>query len=278
LKAAVISEQLRRIAKLDREVEVEAVPGDDNGLGWRTRMRLAVGEDGTVGLHRHRSESIEPITECLIAHPDLPVSSVVAEDWPDMAAVELVTADFVTAVGREWEIPEGGFWQVHPGAPDALAAAILDMADLHPADVCLDLYAGVGLFSGTIAPRVPDGEVIAVESDAVAAGAAVDNLADLPNVRVAVDRVDRWIRGTNERPDVVVLDPPRKGAGAKVVESIVALAPRCVVYVACDPAALARDVAAFSVHGWELGSLRAFDLFPMTHHVECVARLAPKRS
>lgn len=275
LKAAVIADQLKRIAKLDREVEVEAVPGDDNGLGWRTRMRLAVADDGTVGLHRYRSDEIEPITECLIAHPDLPIASVVGEEWPDMVAVELVTADFVAAVGREWEIPEGGFWQVHPGAPDALADAVLDVADLHPADVCLDLYAGVGLFTGAIAPRVPDGEVIAVESDAVAAAAAVDNLADLGNVRVVADRVDRWIRSTTEQPDIVVLDPPRKGAGPKVVEAIAKLAPRRAIYVACDPAALARDVAAFAEHGWELRSLRAFDLFPMTHHVECVAVLSP---
>jgi len=278
LKAAVISEQLRRTAKLDRDVEVEAVPGDDNGLHWRTRMRLAVGEDGAVGLHRYRSAEIEPITECLIAHPDLPIESVVGEEWPDMAAVELVTADFVTAAGREWEIPEGGFWQVHPGAPDALVAAVLAVADLHPADVCLDLYAGVGLFSGAIAPHVPDGEVIAVESDGVAAEAASDNLADLTNVRVVADRVDRWIRRTSDHPDLVVLDPPRKGAGAKVVEAIVGLAPRRVIYVACDPASLARDVATFAQHGWQLRSLRAFDLFPMTHHVECVAELAPQRS
>jgi tRNA/tmRNA/rRNA uracil-C5-methylase (TrmA/RlmC/RlmD family) len=72
--------------------------------------------------------------------------------------------------------------------------------------------------------------------------------------------------------DVVVLDPPRTGA-KKVVSAIVELSPRRVVYVACDPAALARDLATFDTLGYTLDSLRAFALFPMTHHVECVAVL-----
>jgi tRNA/tmRNA/rRNA uracil-C5-methylase (TrmA/RlmC/RlmD family) len=73
----------------------------------------------------------------------------------------------------------------------------------------------------------------------------------------------------------VVLDPPREGARRPVVEAVAALAPRAVAYVACDPAALARDVATFAEHGYVLTTLRAFDLFPMTHHVECVALLEP---
>ena len=78
--------------------------------------------------------------------------------------------------------------------------------------------------------------------------------------------------------DLVVLDPPRVGAKRKVVEQVVDRRPRAVAYVACDPAALARDVAIFAEHGYRLASLRAFDLFPMTHHVECVAHLVKSDS
>jgi tRNA/tmRNA/rRNA uracil-C5-methylase (TrmA/RlmC/RlmD family) len=78
-----------------------------------------------------------------------------------------------------------------------------------------------------------------------------------------------------EPVDLVVLDPPREGARRKVVDAVVARSPRAVSYVACDPAALARDVALFAESGYRLESLRAFDLFPMTHHVECVALLEP---
>jgi tRNA/tmRNA/rRNA uracil-C5-methylase (TrmA/RlmC/RlmD family) len=274
LKAAVVREQLRRIADLDWPVVVEPVPGDEAGLRWRTRMRLAVGPDGRAGLHRHRSEELEPITDCLIAHPALPVASVLAESWPGMSAIDLVTSDVVSAVGREWQIPEGGFWQVHPGAPEALVGAVLEGLEVRSSDSCLDLYAGVGLFAGALAPIARDGAVVAVESDPGAAAAASANLADLRNVEVVNDRVDRWLGRSAGAADLAVLDPPRRGAGAKVVEALVSRRPRRVAYVACEPSSLARDLAGFAGHGWRVDSLRAFDLFPMTAHVECVAVLS----
>ncbi|HWC35914.1 MAG TPA: TRAM domain-containing protein [Mycobacteriales bacterium] len=275
LKATVVETALQRIAGLERTVTVEPVPGDDDGLHWRTRMRLAVGPDGIAGLHRHRSDSIEPITDCLIAHPSLPVASVLEQRWPDVEAVDLQATDTPEAIGRSWRVPEGGFWQVHPGAPDVLVGAVLGYGGFRPADVCLDLYAGVGLFAGAIAPLVPDGEVVAVESHPDAAAAAAANLADLRNVTVVADRVSKWLKQSRPDVDVVVLDPPRKGAGLDVVEAMVALRPRAVVYVACEPSSLARDIAAFASHGWKLAELSAYDLFPMTAHVECVALLTP---
>jgi tRNA/tmRNA/rRNA uracil-C5-methylase (TrmA/RlmC/RlmD family) len=240
LKASVVSEQLRRIAGLDVPVVVEAVPGDSDGLGWRTRVRLAVDSDGVAGLRRHRSHEVEAIGDCLIAHPSLPVASVVGQRWPGNDGVDLVRSDVEHAAGRDWRVPEGGFWQVHPGAADALAAAVLEAAQARPGDVVLDLYAGVGLFAGVLAPVVVPGRVHAVESD---------------------------------RAAIVVLDPPRKGAGRAVIDGIAAAGPRRVVHVACDPASLARDVALLAGHGYALDGLRAFDLFPMTAHVECVATL-----
>jgi tRNA/tmRNA/rRNA uracil-C5-methylase (TrmA/RlmC/RlmD family) len=280
LKAEVVDAALRRLAKVEHEVVVEAVAGDVQGLGWRTRMRLAVGSDGSAGLHRHRSSQIEHITDCLIAHESLPVASVVAEKWPDVEAVDLQSSEEEIAAGRTFRIPEGGFWQVHPGAPEALVGAVLGFFDIDPGDRCLDLYGGVGLFAGALAPLVPKGGVVVVENHREAADAAVANLADLPNVRVAIDQVSRWlardaVAKDGAGTDLVVLDPPRKGAGAAVVERIIAARPRQVCYVACEPASLARDVATFAAAGWALTGLRAFDLFPMTSHVECVALLEP---
>lgn len=273
LKAAVVIEQLRQIAKLDVAVDVEAVPGDVDGLHWRTRLRLAVDDKGVAGLHRHRSHVVEPIDDCLLAHPDLPVASVVAQQWPDSDGVDLVTADIEHAMGRDWRVPAGGFWQVHPGAPEALAHAVIDYAEVEPSDVCLDLYAGVGLFAGVLAPLASTGRVLAVESAPAAAAAARSNLADCANVSITTGRVDRWLARSRPRADLVVLDPPRKGAGRAVVEGIAAALPRRVVHVACDPSSLARDVSLFASHGFRLAGLRAFDLFPMTAHVECVALL-----
>jgi tRNA/tmRNA/rRNA uracil-C5-methylase (TrmA/RlmC/RlmD family) len=273
LKATVVREQLLRLASLDLPIEVEAVPGDLEGLHWRTRLRLAVDTNGVAGLHRHRSHVIEPIDDCLLAHADLPVASVVSQRWPDTEAVDLVRSDIEEAAGRQWRIPEGGFWQVHPGAPRALVTAVLEVAVVAPSDVCLDLYAGVGLFAGSISPFVPTGRVVAVESNGAATAAARVNLADLENVQVVTGRVDRWLAKAAPHADLVVLDPPRKGAGRAVVDGIAAAGASRVVYVACDPSSLARDCALFAAHGYRLESVRAFDLFPMTAHVECVALL-----
>jgi tRNA/tmRNA/rRNA uracil-C5-methylase (TrmA/RlmC/RlmD family) len=185
------------------------------------------------------------------------------------------------AAGREWRLSPGVFWQVHPALPDALADVVRDWADAPAGGLAWDLYGGVGLFAAVLAAQVgPDGGVTVVESSrqAVADGRAA--LADLPQVGWRVGRVERLVGGLDGRhggggPDVVVADPPRRGLGRELVDALCARAPGRVVHVACDPAALARDVALFGARGYRLAELRAFDAFPMTHHFECVALLVP---
>jgi tRNA/tmRNA/rRNA uracil-C5-methylase (TrmA/RlmC/RlmD family) len=167
------------------------------------------------------------------------------------------------------------FWQVHPSAPDTLAAAVLDLLAPRPAERAWDLYGGVGLFAAALVPALgPDGRVTIVESDQRAVTAARRNLADLSQVRVVRGDVATVLATPRWRTvDLVVLDPPRAGAGGDVVAAIVARRPRAIAYVACDPAAFARDVATFRELGWRLDALRVFDAFPMTHHMELVGRL-----
>jgi len=282
IKGVVVAEQLSHLAGISREIEVLAVPGDDDGLHWRTRMRLATDGNGRAGLHRHRSHEIEPIGDCLIAVESADIPALVQRSWPADAEITVdvsSTGERAVAVGshpqtvteraagREFAVPVGGFWQVHVGAAELLAQTVLELAAPRPADRCLDLYAGVGLFAGALAQRVS--AVTAVESDRRAVAAARRNVADLP-VKVVGARVDRWIRSPVQA-DVVVLDPPRKGAGREVVSRLPATGARSVVYVACDPAALGRDAGTLLELGYRLDDVRAFDLFPMTAHVECVA-------
>ncbi|MBV9592525.1 MAG: class I SAM-dependent RNA methyltransferase [Actinobacteria bacterium] len=179
------------------------------------------------------------------------------------------------AGGRQFRVSAGGFWQIHPDAPDTFLDAVLEALSPGPGDRVLDLYSGAGLFSAVLGDRVgPSGAVVAVEGDAQAAADAALNVRDLPWVRVVRRRVDaRAIEELGAESELIVLDPPRSGAGTDVIGALGAGAARAVAYVACDPAALARDVATAREHGWELTSLRAFDAFPMTHHVECVALL-----
>ncbi len=265
LKASVVAEQLQRLAGLSHDVVVEPVPGDSDGLRWRSRMQYVALPDGGVGLRKHRSHDVVRVEDCLIAAPD-------ARIVVDRAAAGATVTE--TVRGREFAVAADGFWQVHPGAPEALVDAVLTLLAPRRGDRALDLYSGVGLFSAFLAEAVDVvGAVLSVEGDRRASELAADNLADLGQVEVRHGRVDRILAEVQGGADIVVLDPPREGAKKAVVQGIAALRPRAVAYVACDPAALARDVATFAENGYKLTSVRAFDLFPMTHHVECVALL-----
>jgi len=178
------------------------------------------------------------------------------------------------AAGRTWHVPLDGFWQVHPAAAETLTATVVEMLQPAPGEVSWDLYGGAGLFAAALAERT-GARTTLVESAAVGVAAARANLAGLP-VEVVPARVDTALRRRRLTApvDLVVLDPPRAGAGAAVVKAIAAAGPRAVAYVSCDPAALARDVATFREAGYQLARLRAFDCFPMTQHVECVALLS----
>ncbi|MGH3721085.1 MAG: class I SAM-dependent RNA methyltransferase [Pseudonocardiaceae bacterium] len=300
LKAQVVAEQLRRIAGLNAEVTVQELPG--GSLGWRTRTRLAVDGTGQPGFRVHRSHTVLPVPACPLAVPgslDLVLSrrwrtgselEVVAADAPDDAAGVHVaqlrpgrppkqcrgTGRVVRhAAGRRWELSALGFWQVHPAAADALAALVGEWAVAPLGGTAWDLYGGVGLFASVLAGQVGrSGSVTVVEASrrAVADGAVA--LADLAQVRFVTGRVERALEQLPGHPDVVVLDPPRSGAGRTVALAVAGRRPARIVHVACDPAALARDIAAYHEGGYRLLAVRALDAFPMTHHVECVAVLA----
>ena len=277
LKSAVLREQLARLGGVDMDVTVEELPGGP--LGWRTRVRYTVDAAGRAGLLAHRSHEVVPVDRCRIAHPSIQALPVTGTTWPDddqVSAVASGTGEVVygarpnavteVAVGRRWRLPAGAFWQVHPAAAEAFATTVRQLLEPRPGERAWDLYGGVGLFAAVLADAVgPGGAVTLVESDRTAVAAARENLSDLPQVRIVRAAVERF--RPPDRPDVVVLDPPRRGAGAAVVGTLVAAAPRAVAYVACDPAAFARDVAAFRAAGWQLAAVRAFDAFPMTHHM-----------
>ncbi|MER5766335.1 class I SAM-dependent RNA methyltransferase [Streptomyces sp. NPDC001985] len=181
------------------------------------------------------------------------------------------------ADGRTYRVGAGGFWQVHPQAADTLVKAVMQGLMPRKGESALDLYCGVGLFAGAIAERLGDqGAVLGIESSKRAVEDARHNLRDLDRVRVEHGKVDQILPRTGiTETDLIVLDPPRAGAGKQTVRQLAALGARRIAYVACDPAALARDLAYFREAGYRSRTLRAFDLFPMTHHVECVAILEP---
>jgi tRNA/tmRNA/rRNA uracil-C5-methylase (TrmA/RlmC/RlmD family) len=329
LKAAVIGQQLRRVAgtALDREVAVEPMPGDVTGLGWRTRVQFAVREDGVAGLRAHRSHEVVGIDDCLIAHQDIRDLGIPRRSWPDTRAVEVITGSrgpsgepaeravivtpagsglpaevpelpaesllsrnrrrltplkgsgFLTqrAAGRAWRVSAGAFWQVHPAAADTLTEAVLAALEPKPGDTVLDLYCGAGLFAGAVAGKVGrDGAVIGIEEDPAAVRDARHNLRDAPWAQVRKGDVARVLRQRGLPPArLVVADPPRAGLAREVTGYLAGNSgAERFCYVSCDPATLARDLGLLLAAGWRLDELRAFDAFPMTHHVECVAALS----
>lgn len=178
-----------------------------------------------------------------------------------------------------YRVAAAGFWQVHREAPALLASHVLRAAGDVSGATVLDLYSGAGLFSSVLADAVGEqGRVVTVEGDERAVRDARRNAHDRPQVELHTGDVADVLTGRHAPApvtgaDVVVLDPPRAGAGRKVVDAVAALRPRRVVYVACDPAALARDVALLGEHGWAPFEVTGYDLFPMTHHLETVAVL-----
>lgn len=300
LKAQVLADALERMAGVRRTVEVEALPGPSDGTGWRTRERLHVDAAGRVGPYASRSRRVVAVEDLPLAVPAVRAVAPLRERMPGVAGVQVIAnagggARLVVdrqaptvireRVGdREFRVDDTGFWQVHQSAPAALWAAVagaIDPARFDPTAANLDLYGGVGLLAAAVGDRFGSAtRITTVESDARASEHAAENLADWVGARAVTARVEDWVGGLRDASSVerarlgaatAVLDPPRSGAGRVVLDALAAVEPVSIVYVACDPVALARDTAILAGHGYRLGSLRALDLFPGTHHVEAVA-------
>ena len=342
LKATVITQQLRRLAGIHREVTVEPLPGDEPasaatapgaapGLGWRTRVQFAVDRDGVAGLRGHRSHRVVDVGDCLIAHQAVRDLDIPGDDWSGATMVEVAAGgaqsaeNFAVTViegggqgqrdkpkgrdasggnrrgggsrasrprrtlvegrpylaeqaaGRLWQVSADGFWQVHPAAAGTLSEAVVAALEPKPGDTVLDLYCGAGLFAGAVAPLVgPGGAVTGVETDATAVRNARQNLSDYPWAKFQQADAARAVSGEGLPPcRLVIADPPRAGLAREVIDYLAGDTPaERFAYVSCDPATLARDLALLTAGGWRIEELRAFDAFPMTHHVECVVTLA----
>lgn len=284
LKRQVVAEQLQRLAGIAWAGRVEAL---DPFLGWRTRMRYRISEGRPALLGRRSHDLIAlPETGCLVAAPgpDMrhlakltghgEVQVVVSDDGVSIVANgQVVTGPPVvhqSVAGHRFEVAADGFWQVHPRAAETLQGAVVAGLEPKAGESALDLYCGSGLFAAALQDL--GAAVFGVELDRRAIAHARVNV---PGARFLASSLTRALVKMPPRVDLVVLDPPRRGAGTEVVEKIASLRPRAAAYVACDPASLARDVATFGRLGYEVTLIRAFDLFPMTHHVECVAILKP---
>jgi len=292
LKGEVIKEQFSRLAKQDIEIDVEEV---SSPLRWRTRISSATNSEGKIGFYASRSHTVIPVTDCAIAAEAIGYPELAQRKWPARSRVEILSSStqersiaiadsgrgskarltqgsaitYEEVNGHRLQVSQSSFWQSHENAPEVLTGAIVEY--FKEGDHVLDLYGGVGLFTAALIDLVGSaGRIDLIESGTAALADARKNFANFPNVGVHAGEVGRLLPRI-DKADAILLDPPREGAGKEVISQIVSKRPRVIVYIACDPAALARDSSYLAEQGYTLGQLRAFDLFPMTHHVECVA-------
>ena len=286
LKSEVITEQFTRIAKMDLKVVVEEV---SDPLYWRTRAILNIDGSGKAGFFGSRSHNSIQIDDCVTCVPELKLAEITSRTWQPNTKLEISankSGDRIVAGSEVFEGPKklietvgentfqvshSSFWQSHKSAPAVLTEAVMHYAELQSGDQVLDLYGGVGLFTAAALSAVGEtGRVDLVEASSSAVGDAKINFENISSVNIYLGEVAKIMPRIGSA-DVVILDPPRDGAGQLVLQQISALDPKRIVYVACDPAALARDCAFANDLGWKLTKVRAFDLFPMTHHIEMVA-------
>ena len=290
IKSEILSEALSRMAGLDLSPKVAAVDESD-GLGYRTRVQLHVAPDGTVGVKGSRSNDVIPVSSLPLANQEINELGLHNKRFPGKKKIfiasspdslqwsidgEIGGSKVVTEVvgGRVFDLKPGVFWQAHALAPKVLLDGVLaHLGELEPGSEVLDLYAGAGLFSANIAARFPESEVHAVELAEAAVQSGKSSAKGMKNLSFEKSDVLVYLRSREKEIATVVLDPPRSGAATKVINQLVRLKAKHIIYVACDPVALARDIGLLKEAGYELESLEAFDIFPHTHHFETLATL-----
>lgn len=303
VKSEIISDALLRVGHADPgvcgSIPVRALAGEPNGSGYRTRVTVHVDANGRVGPYAEGTHTVVPVQTLPLATPEINALGAHRSTWPDKRSLRLIhpsTGDarivdsslppagmIETVSGMNFVLDDRVFWQVHSHAPSALAEVVTRLIEAHGPDPKAehwDLYGGVGLFARVLTHHFgEDSRVVSVESDRDASGYARENLSGFPHAKALSMETLRYLRSLEREAKAssrgslgcVVLDPPRQGAGREVVNLISAQNPQVVIYVACDPMALARDVATFQSLGFHLAFVDALDLFPHTHHVEVVA-------
>ncbi len=293
-KSEMIRDCLYRIARLENVTDIVVTPSPND---WRYRMRAMWQIDHVeqkIGYYERGSRRVCDVVDCAVLRPELQakLEAVRATEWsqfpPDLKHLDVVAGDesvsFAPAFANFETLPLSlsirgeiyrynaeGFFQINPSLLGPMIEFAVDDAS---GESALDLYSGVGLFTLPLSRQFQ--KVTAVEANSTAVRFARRNLQDagLDNARVVAAGVAEWFRNGSVR-DVkfVLLDPPRAGAESAVIKGILDLHPPQLSYVSCDPATLARDLRKLVAGGYTINSIRGFDLFPQTHHVETVVRL-----
>jgi 23S rRNA (uracil1939-C5)-methyltransferase len=262
----IVSNALRRIGGVDPLPPIERVPSP-LALGYRTRARVAY-DHGRVGFRARGSHELVDVQRCAVLDP--PTQAALDALWANpprgRGEVELRGyADEVRVAGRAFRISRGSFFQSNRALWERWLDVVLDACGC--GDLAVELYAGVGFYTAGLVERFK--RVIAVERSRASYDARRNARAE-----VIEAAAEAWVptRLAELAPDLVLLNPPRTGCHSTVSAAMAAAAPTRIVYVSCDPATLARDVARLRER-FRVTRLIAIDSLPQTHHVEVVCCL-----
>ena len=296
LKKIIIQDQFKRIAKID--INPDIISTDPfSGLHWRSRLDLAISNNGKPGLHSHKSNKVIEIDKCLIAVDKINESYVFNKNWESLDRLNMSVSSenelhinrfgkTIFGSGELKEVVEGNtyivspksFWQSHINAPRLLLKQVIKHACIKSGDIVCDLYGGAGLFAFPIAELLGDsGEIHLIERDNDCIKDAKKMLHGKKNIIIHHGKVEQKL-GKIKNIDIIILDPPRNGAGKQVIHQIIDKSPKSIVYVSCNPASLARDTKILLENNYILDTLMVLDLFPMTHHIECIVSFKKQKN
>ena len=280
-------------------LEVGETLGADSVFGYRNHARFTVRRRGSLGFVNRITRRFVKIDECLLMAPGINEllgrlqgrSSATSQlsiryginsgDWLIQPRLSINEIGLETGQphyseemeGRSFRIGSPSFFQVNTAQAGRLVGLVKDMLELDGSETVVDAYAGVGTFAVLLAEH--SGRVIAVEESEAAVSDARVNISGVDNVELVLGKVEEVIDKLDVEPEAVVLDPPRAGCQPAVLEAVARWKPARVCYVSCDPSSLARDLDIMAGLGLAVESIVPVDMFPQTHHVECVAALRP---
>ena len=299
-KSDAVIDALKRVGGFSNPPMKPMVPSPDQ-FGYRNHARFTIGENGSLGFVNRETRQHVTVDDCLLMDPGVngvlkqlqgscaettqlsvrwgvntgeylvqPAlkEAVVPVDTGQKAYVE-------TVLGRSFRIASPSFFQVNIRQLEAMVGLVKEGLKLSGNETLVDAYAGVGTFALLLAPYAR--RIIAIEDSPAAVDDAKANAEGLTNVEFLLGRTEQVLPELEASPDGVILDPSRKGCHPSALKALAELKPRRIVYVSCDPATLARDLKILCKDAFFLESVIPVDMFPQTHHVECIAVLTLRR-
>ena len=299
VKHEKVVDALKRVGGFE-VVDVSPVVPSPKQYGYRNHARFTIGRQGDLGFVHRQSRRFIKIDRCMLMHDGINTALAELQDRcgettqlsirageftgdtlvqprlsnPDIALPTGQKTYQDSIAGRQFRVASPSFFQVNVEQAARVAEVVRQSLDLKKTDLLVDAYMGVGAFAALLAPHVR--KVIGIEESSAAVADAKENIKDLGNVELALGKTEAVLGLLEERPDAVVLDPPRAGCQAGALDALLRLLPPRIAYVSCDAETLARDLKVLCRDAYSLDRVAPLDMFPQTHHVECVATLSRK--